>query len=511
MVNDIVFVKEVPQKCSVVVGVYSDGSLSDSATKLDSLLQNIITKNLQRLGWANCKQFETREFLHSSEEYNHIVLICLGEKDKRYKPAELSQLGVNIYKATEKLDSTICVYIDAADVHMPCSRAPAMIAMGLQLRSWKFDKYISKRKNKAKLEKVQFCVGDVEGVTEKFAALSNIAQGVFLTRSVVAEPANVIYPESFAMIAQQELMPLGVKVEILDENAMRQLGMNAILGVGQGSAHAPKLVVLSWNGSEDAPIAFIGKGVTFDSGGISLKPDDGMADMRYDMAGAGTVLGLLKAVALNELPVHVVGIMALVENMPSGTAQRPGDIVTSMSGQTIEILSTDAEGRLILADALWYAQDRFHPKAMVDLATLTGAIVVALGHEFAGLFSNDDELVSDLLKSAEITGEKLWRMPLTQYFDDGINSSVADMRNLGKPGVRAGSITAAQFLQRFVNGVNWAHLDIAGVADTDTDLFPSDKGATGFGVHLLHNFLEMGVRTCSPQSDAEASGDKSGA
>ncbi|MCR5225292.1 MAG: leucyl aminopeptidase, partial [Alphaproteobacteria bacterium] len=315
---------------------------------------------------------------------------------------------------------------------------------------------------------------------------------VFLTRTVVAEPSNVIYPETLAKIAKEELEPLGVKVEILKKDEMKKLGMNALLGVAQGSANDPRLVVLSWNHGKkgDKPVAFIGKGVTFDSGGISIKPDDGMNEMSFDMAGSGTVLGVFKAIALNKLPVNAVGVMALVENMPSGTAQRPGDIVKSMSGQTIEILSTDAEGRLILADALWYAQDKFKPTAMIDLATLTGAIVVALGHEFAGLFSNSDELAEKITQSSVETGEKVWRMPLTKHFDDGINSEVADMRNLGKPGVRGGSITAAQFLQRFVNKTTWAHIDIAGVESTnDDDVFVCSKGATGFGVHLLYDFL----------------------
>jgi leucyl aminopeptidase len=325
-----------------------------------------------------------------------------------------------------------------------------------------------------------------------FDELQKIADGAFLTRLVVSEPANVIYPESLAKIAKEELTPLDVEVEILSHEDMKKLGMNALLAVGQGSENKPRMAILRWNGGEKSqkPIAFVGKGVTFDSGGISLKPGDNMHEMRCDMAGSGTVLGLLKAVAANKLPTNVVGIMAMVENMPSGSAQRPGDVVKSMSGQTIEVLNTDAEGRMVLADAIWYAQDRFDPEAIIDLATLTGAIVVALGHEFAGLFSNDDQLAEQISKAAAATGEKVWRMPMSEHFDKGIDSDIADMQNIGKPSVRGGSITAAQFLKRFVNGKKWAHIDIAGVESTTSDdLFLCAKGATGFGVRLLYDFL----------------------
>jgi leucyl aminopeptidase len=307
----------------------------------------------------------------------------------------------------------------------------------------------------------------------------------------VSEPANVIYPKSLAEIALKELSPLGVEIEILGADEMKKLGMNSLLAVAQGSENEPQLAVLRWNGGSksESPVAFVGKGVTFDSGGISLKPGDNMHEMRYDMAGSGTVLGLLKTVALNKLPVNVVGVMAMVENMPSGSAQRPGDIVKSMSGQTIEVLNTDAEGRMVLADALWYTQDRFNPKTIIDLATLTGAIVVALGHEFAGLFSNCDELAEQIYKSSLSTGEKVWRLPLTEHFDKGIDSEIADMQNIAKSNIRGGSITAAQFLKRFVNGKRWAHIDIAGVETSDGDLFICSKGSTGFGVRLLYDFL----------------------
>ncbi|MBX9697716.1 MAG: leucyl aminopeptidase, partial [Alphaproteobacteria bacterium] len=292
-------------------------------------------------------------------------------------------------------------------------------------------------------------------------------------------------------VIKEELEPLGVSVEILGRTELEKLGMGALLGVGQGSVREQKLVVMQWKGTDASaqPIAFIGKGVTFDTGGISIKPAGGMEDMKYDMAGAGAVVGTLAALAGRKARVNAVGVVGLVENMPSGSAIRPSDILTSMSGQTIEVLNTDAEGRLVLCDALWYTQDRFKPKFMINLATLTGAIVIALGDQFAGLFSNDDALSKNLLEMAEKTGERLWRFPLDDSFDRDIDSTIADVKNISN-GRKAGSITAAQFLQRFVNKTPWAHLDIAGLAWTEKALPTIEKGATGYGVRLLNALVE---------------------
>jgi leucyl aminopeptidase len=282
---------------------------------------------------------------------------------------------------------------------------------------------------------------------------------------------------------------------VLDEAAMRELGMGALLGVAQGSAKPPRLVVMQWRGAgkdkddgEPAPLAFIGKGVTFDTGGISIKPAAGMGEMKWDMAGSAVVIGLLRLLAARKAKVNAIGVVGLVENMPSGTAQRPGDIVTSMSGQTIEVLNTDAEGRLVLADAMWYCQDRFKPRLMIDLATLTGAIVVALGHHNAGLFTNDDELATRLIEAGKAVGEEVWRLPLAEAYDRDIDSDAADVKNIGG-GRAGGSITAAQFLQRFVNKVPWAHLDIAGMAWSSKDAPTVPKGATAFGLRLLDHFV----------------------
>ncbi|MBN8908542.1 MAG: leucyl aminopeptidase, partial [Rhodospirillales bacterium] len=310
-------------------------------------------------------------------------------------------------------------------------------------------------------------------------------------RDLVNEPANVLGPVDFAERVKA-LEQLGVEVEILAEKEMKKLGMGSLLGVAQGSPRGARLVVMRWNGgkAKDAPLAFIGKGVTFDTGGISIKPAGGMEDMKWDMAGAGAVTGLMAALAGRKAKVDVVGIVGLVENMPSGSAQRPGDVVKSYSGQTIEVINTDAEGRLVLADVLWYCQQKFDPAFMVDLATLTGAIIIGLGHEYAGLYSNDDALATKLLAAGQATGEKLWRMPLDEAYDKQINSDIADMKNVGgRPG---GSITGAQFIQRFVNGKPWAHLDIAGMAWSSKDSAITPKGATAFGVRLLDRLVAEG-------------------
>jgi leucyl aminopeptidase len=488
VLENISFVNNLNNKCCVV-GVYSNKELSKSAKALNEKLDGEIDRISEKVSFPQ-KIFETYTFVSSSDEYANIIVICLGEYEKTFTSLELEKLGASIYSAVNKFNSCL-VSVSSDDVRSKNQPIQSLIAFGSLLKSWSFDRYKAKKNEKIILKDLQFFTTDVQAAENAFKPLKNLAESIFLTRSVVSEPANVIYPESLAEIARNQLQQLGVAVEILNKNDMAALNMNALLGVAQGSANEPKLVILSWNGAKESgnPMAFVGKGVTFDSGGISIKPSDGMEDMRHDMAGSGAVLGLMKAVALNKLPVNVVGVMALAENMPSGTAQRPGDIVKSMSGQTIEVINTDAEGRLILADALWYTQERFKPKAMVDLATLTGAIVVALGHEFAGLFSNDDKLVERINKSAEKTGEKVWRLPMTDNFDDGINSDNADVMNVGKPNIRGSSITAAHFLKRFVNNVPWAHIDIAGVESTSNDLFIAEKGATGFGVHLLYDLL----------------------
>jgi leucyl aminopeptidase len=370
--------------------------------------------------------------------------------------------------------------------------AAADLAYGARLRSYRFDKYRTKEKpeHKPSMKELTFLVDGPKAAEKDFEPLDKIAEGVFFTRDLVSEPANVIYPESLAAEAKK-LASLGVEVEILDEKQMKTLGMNMLLGVAQGSRKPARLIVMQWKGNprakNKAPFAFLGKGVTFDTGGISIKSAGGMEDMKWDMGGAGVVIGLMKALAGRKARANVVGIAGCVENMPDGNAQRPGDIVKSMSGQTVEVINTDAEGRLVLGDALWYCQDRFKPQFMINLATLTGAIIVALGHDNAGLFANNDQLAERLTAAGKAVGEPLWRMPLGDGYDRMIDSDAADMKNIG--GRDAGSITAAQFLQRFVNGVPWAHLDIAGTTWSKKDSAIVPKGATAFGVRLLERFV----------------------
>jgi leucyl aminopeptidase len=365
-------------------------------------------------------------------------------------------------------------------------------ALGAQLRAYSFERYKTKRKEgedePAKIA-LGIAVANTAAARKAWGRRAAIGEGVVMARDLVNEPANILYPEEFARRAAA-LKKDGVAVEILDDKAMRKLGMNALLGVGQGSARASRTVVMRWNGAKksSAPLAFIGKGVCFDSGGISIKPAANMEDMKGDMAGAACVVGLMHVLAARKARVNAVGVIGLVENMPDGNAQRPGDIVTSMSGQTIEVINTDAEGRLVLADMLWYTAKRFKPKFMIDLATLTGAIIVALGQEHAGLFSNDDKLADRLLKAGQATGEKLWRMPLGAEYDKMIDSKFADVKNTG--GRWGGSITAAQFLQRFVDKTPWAHLDIAGtgMGAPATDI--NKSWGSGFGVRLLDRLVE---------------------
>src|SRR5215207_279220 len=369
--------------------------------------------------------------------------------------------------------------------------AAAAIASGMRLRAYKFDRYKTKKKdgeNGALRADVSIAVADVAAARKAFAPASHVVDGVVIARELVNEPPNVLYPVEFARRASQ-LKKLGVDVEVLDVKAMTKLGMGALLGVAQGSTQPGRTVIMRWNGGKkgDQPVAFIGKGVCFDTGGISIKGAGSMEDMKGDMGGAACVVGLMHALAARKAKVNAVGAIGLVENMPDGNAQRPGDIVTSMSGQTIEIINTDAEGRLVLADVLWYVAKKYKPKFMVDLATLTGAIIVALGQEYAGLFSNNDKLAERLAKAGEATGEKVWRMPLGPEYDKQIDSQFADMKNTG--GRHGGSITAAQFLQRFVDNTPWAHLDVAGTAMGAPKTDINHSWGSGYGVRLLDRLV----------------------
>jgi leucyl aminopeptidase len=369
----------------------------------------------------------------------------------------------------------------------------ANIAFGAALQSYRFNKYFeNKKKDKElKVESLSVMARDLTAVQKEYAPLKILAENIFFVRDLVSEPSNVLNPESYAAICKT-LKKDGLEVEVLGEAEMKKLGMNSLLGVGQGSDKESQLVILKWNGgnAKDQPLAFVGKGVTFDTGGISIKPSANMEDMKTDMAGSAVVVGLMRNLAQRKAKVNAVGVIGLVENMPSGTAQRPGDVVRSMSGQTIEVINTDAEGRLVLADALHYTNTKFKPKFIVDLATLTGAIIVALADVYAGLFSNDDDLSKKIESCGSKVGERAWRLPLGEEYDEMINSDIADMKNVGS-GRGAGSTTAAQFLKRFVGDTKWAHLDIAGVAWRGKGDAMAVKGASGYGVRLLNELVKM--------------------
>ncbi len=423
------------------------------------------------------------------------LLVLGAAPEKEGEPTDFLRLGGQLAAKLGKARRARVLF-DFPAPPADIAKAAADFALGLRLRTYKFDQFKTKKSQKEETEasgpiELRLAVADQQAVDRLAAAVAGVeglADGVDLARNLVNMPPNLLYPESFAERAT-ELKKLGVEVEILDEHALESLGMRALLGVGQGSARPSRVVIMRWNGGEKdaAPVAFVGKGVCFDSGGVSLKPGAGMEDMKGDMAGAACVVGLMHALAVRKAAANVVGAIGLVENMPDGGAQRPGDIVASMSGQTIEIINTDAEGRLVLADVLWHVQSAFKPAFMVDLATLTGAIMVALGQEYAGLFSNNDELAEHLTEAGVRSGEKLWRMPMGPSYDKLIDSKFADMKNTG--GRHAGSITAAQFLQRFVNDTPWAHLDIAGtgISAPTTDL--NQSWGAGWGVRLLDRLV----------------------
>jgi leucyl aminopeptidase len=414
-----------------------------------------------------------------------LLLVGIGEGSEH----DLERGGAAL---TAKLQTSgvAKVHVDFASAGQSDADDVLAFAMGARLRNWRLDTYRTRLADKAKPTLASIVIASSHGdLAGRWAANEAIAEGVAFTQTLVAEPPNILYPESFVERCQH-LADLGVELEVLDERQMKALGMGALLGVAQGSTRPPRLLAMRWNGGNagDAPVVFVGKGVTFDTGGISLKPGPGMDMMKWDMGGAGAVAGAMKAIAGRKAKANVVGVVGLVENMPDGNAMRPGDIVSTMSGQTVEVLNTDAEGRLVLCDAITWVQKTYSPKVIVDLATLTGAMVISLGHEYAGIFANDDDLAAKLLTAGDASNNKLWRFPLSPAYDKLIDSPIADMKNIGPR--EGGSITAAQFLKRFVDdGVAWAHLDIAGMAWADKDGPVWAKGATGYGVRLLDRYI----------------------
>jgi len=487
----------LPKSGALALLVAADRKLLHTGEQLDKATGGALSRAMKANDFKG-KKDEVLELLAPSElDNSRLVLVGIGDP-KKLRGRDLQGIGGTIVGHMDNVGEVeAAVAVDSLGGDKKTAAASAgHLGYGARLHSYRFDRYKTKTKadRKKPLEKLTILAEDAAAARRVFAPLDKVAAGVHFTRELVSEPANVIYPKSLALRAKQ-LQKLGVKVRALGRADMKKLGMGALLGVAQGSSHEPQLLVLEWNGGTASrgkatpPVAFVGKGVTFDSGGISIKPAAGMEDMKWDMGGAGVVIGLFHALAGRKSKVHAVGVCGLVENMPSGTAQRPGDIVNSMSGQTVEVLNTDAEGRLVLADALWYVQEKFRPKAIVDLATLTGAIIVALGHEHAGLFSNNDELAERLTAAGKQVGEPVWRMPLGEAYDKIIDSDAADMKNVGNRS--AGSITAAQFLQRFVkDDTPWAHLDIAGMTWSTKAKPTVPKGGTGFGVRLLDRLVK---------------------
>ena len=478
-----------------VVGAADGAALLPAAVRADRSAGGAIARALKVSRFTG-KSGQILEVLAPAGlRASRLLLVGLG------KPEELDEKGL------ETLGAQIAARLQASgeasaviEIDVPKGskvkkgELAAHLAFGVKLRSYAFNKYRTKNLDEfdKKLATVKLATADVAAAKKAYAGLAAVADGIFLARDLVNEPPNILYPVEFARRAKAQLSKLGVKVEILGEAEMKKQGFGALLGVGQGSARESQLVVMQWNGGKKGgkPVALVGKGVCFDSGGLSLKPGGAMMGMKGDMAGAAAVTGTMLALASRKARVNAVGVIGLVENMPGGDATRPDDVLTTLSGQTVEVLNTDAEGRLVLADALTYTQRRFAPKFVIDLATLTGAIVQALGFEHAGVFSNDDQLVQRIQSAGRYTGERVWQLPLDPFYDKMIKSKIADMKNIG--GANSGSITAAQFLKRFIEkDTPWAHLDIAGVAWQDGEQKPAiPSWGTGWGVRLLNRMVK---------------------
>lgn len=482
----------LPKSGAIVAPYFEDTKQSESFAALDKSTKGALKRAVKSATFAGKKDQSLDIVAPSGLTASRIVLIGCG------KASDLSEGAVEAFasaaaaRLSAAKEKTGTILTDGLTIEgVETDAIAARTALAASLRLYRFDKYRTREDNGGVVvHKLAIHGGSPKARTLFQERWRPVIEGVVLSRDLASEPPNILHPESFAERAQA-LSALGLKVTVLGKAQMEKLGMGALLGVGQGSARESKLVALEWKGGAkgEAPVAFVGKGVTFDTGGISLKPSAGMEDMKWDMGGAGAVTGLLAALAGRKARVNAVGVLGLVENMPDGAAQRPGDIVKTMSGQTVEVLNTDAEGRLVLADAIWWTQETYAPRVVIDLATLTGAIIVALGHEYAGLFSPDDALASELADAGRASGEKLWRMPVEKAHDDMLKSDAADMKNIG--GKDAGSSSAAAFIRRFVKpGQRWAHLDIAGRAWTTKDLVSVPKGATGFGVRLLDAWVE---------------------
>jgi leucyl aminopeptidase len=473
---DIERLAELEGRIAVIVP--PTGKLDQAGRRLNRLMRGALERFVDGEAFAKMKEGDARDLAFPSGMMAEAVQVV--KLDRKPEAATARKAGAAIGKAAGGKAVTVLPRL---------ARGLGEIALGAVLRDYAFTDHKSGEDDgPGGHARFTFMVTDVAAARAEAAGVQALAEGVFFTRDLVNEPANVLTTTEFAA-RLEALKGLGLKVAVLEEDELAQLGMRALLGVGQGSESPSKVVVMEWmGGGAEKPLALVGKGVVFDTGGISLKPAAGMEDMTMDMGGAGVVAGVMKTLALRKAKANVVGLVGLVENMPDGRAQRPGDVVRTMKGDTVEVINTDAEGRLVLCDVMWYAQETWHPAAMIDLATLTGAIIIGLGHENAGVFSNDDPLCDAFLAAAKAEGEGAWRMPLGPAYDRQLKSQVADMKNVG--GRPAGSITAAQFLQRFVKAdTPWIHLDIAGVASRKDDTTLAPKGATGWGVLALDRLV----------------------
>ena len=479
------FVSKLNKMSEIIFLILSKKSALKNIGLNDKHIKEII-KSIENKGFG-FKLNEIIEINSIKDRKLKTVYICgLGNKTKDLSALDFEKIGGRITELT-KLKTKTSVIIDK---EINNNENIMRLGYGSILGSYSFNKYKTKNFTNHKLSLIEIVSNNHTKLNKDFKRYTSISDGVFYARDLVNEPSNVLFPKAYAQRIQK-LRQHGLKIEVLGESKMKALKMHSLVGVGQGSQRESQLVIMHWNGNKakkTKPICFVGKGVCFDSGGISIKPSNKMEEMIGDMGGSAAVVGAMLSLAKRKAKVNAIGIVGLVENMPDGKAQKPGDIIKSMSGQTIEIQNTDAEGRLVLADALWYAQKRFKPELMIDLATLTGAMVISLGSLIAGLFSNDDKLSSKLIDAGEESGDQVWRFPLNKSYDKLINSKFADMKNIGMGG--AGSITAAQFLQRFVNKVPWAHLDIAGTATGMPKTSTNTSWATGFGVHLLDTFVK---------------------
>lgn len=493
------FLKALRAKYEIaVITVYKGKKPGEGTKALDKKTRDFAEQALTKNKKFTAKLGETL-VLSTPEDCSYDQIVWLGLGD----PAELDVIkcetaGGKLSVALGQLGAEAAVMLAAKDKGLKKTtpdEAAAHIAYGFRLRSYSFTQYKSKQDKTRKIKKLDVVAADLPKAAGEYKTLEQVGEGVFLARDLVNEPPNQLYPETMAKRIKDELTPLGVSVEILDEKKMQKLGMGALLAVGMGSDRPPRMAIMRWNGSgkkpsKTVPLAFVGKGVTFDTGGVSLKPAASMQDMKMDMGGAAAVIGLIKALALRKSKADVIGAVGLVENMPSARSYRPDDILVSLSGKTIEVHNTDAEGRLVLADTLTYVQQTYKPKTIIDLATLTGAMMVALGHEYCGSFVNDDKLWSQMEQSSAATGEKLWRMPLDEAWRSAMESAVADLQNLGKTGRFAGACTAAGFLEHFIeDGVKWSHMDIAGTAWRKSDQPTVPKFGTGFGVRVLNRLV----------------------